>query len=51
LAHRIVKGSGHRLLDRKVEALLRRASPMPPIPADFQKSRLSITVTIVFALR
>ncbi|EXJ15675.1 energy transducer TonB [Imhoffiella purpurea] len=51
LSHRIVSGSGHTSLDREVEAMLQRASPMPPIPAALGKNRVTITVPISFSLR
>jgi len=51
LSHRIVSGSGHPSLDREVEAMLKRASPMPPIPAALGKNRVTITVPISFSLR
>ncbi len=51
LSHRIVARSGHTLLDQEVESMLRRASPLPPFPADMSQSRLTVTVPIRFNLR
>ncbi|MEE4379871.1 MAG: hypothetical protein V2J55_20475 [Candidatus Competibacteraceae bacterium] len=36
---------------KEVNALLKRASPLPAMPAEFQQAKLSITVPISFALR
>ncbi|MCK7576413.1 MAG: energy transducer TonB [Chromatiales bacterium] len=51
ISHRIVGASGYPLLDQEVEALVRRASPMPPFPAGLTQSQLTITVPISFNLR
>ncbi|MBK5968097.1 MULTISPECIES: energy transducer TonB [Thiorhodovibrio] len=51
ISQQIVVSSGHALLDREVEAMLRRASPLPAIPASLSKSRLTLTLPIVFNLR
>jgi protein TonB len=51
ISRRIVGSSGHRLLDDEVEAMLRRASPMPKIPADFNRATLTVTLPVVFNLR
>lgn len=51
ISHRIVSGSGHPLLDQEVQAMVKRASPMPPFPAGMTQSRLTITVPISFDLR
>ncbi len=49
--HRIVKTSGHSVLDHEVEELLQRASPLPPLPGDVEEERLEIVVPISFFLR
>jgi protein TonB len=51
LSHRIIGSSGHALLDREVEAMLARASPLPPVPAEIGQTRLSITLPVAFSLR
>ena len=51
LSHRIESSSGHPVLDQEVKAMLQRASPMPPIPANLGQGTLTITVPISFSLR
>lgn len=51
LSHQIVSSSGHRLLDQEAEAMLKRASPMPAIPAELNRSRLTVTLPVNFSLR
>ncbi len=51
LSHQIVSSSGHRLLDQEAEAMLKRASPMPAIPAVLNRSRLTVTLPVNFSLR
>jgi protein TonB len=51
LEYRIVRSSGFRLLDDEAQALLERAAPMPSIPAELEKTRLSIIAPISFSLR
>lgn len=51
LSHRIVSSSGHALLDQEVEAMLKRASPLPSFPPGMSQSQLTITVPIRFSLR
>ncbi|WP_462323150.1 energy transducer TonB, partial [Halochromatium sp.] len=51
VSKRIVQSSGHALLDREVEAMLERASPLPRIPTSLGRKRLTITVPVAFALR
>ncbi|BBK38581.1 hypothetical protein STAQ_36590 [Allostella sp. ATCC 35155] len=51
LSHRLVRSSGHSLLDREVEELLQRASPLPALPADVDGDQLEIVVPISFYLR
>lgn len=43
--------SGHRLLDKEILALLERAQPLPPIPAELGVTKLSLIVPISFTLR
>lgn len=51
LAHRIERGSGHTVLDTEVTAMIERAQPLPPIPADISRNSLEFVVPIQFALR
>lgn len=51
LNYRIVGSSGHSLLDREVEELLQRASPLPALPSDVDGEQLEIVVPISFYLR
>ena len=47
----LVKRSGHVELDEEVMALLRRISPLPPIPKTLGKNTLTLTVPITFTLK
>ncbi|AGA91223.1 TonB family protein [Thioflavicoccus mobilis 8321] len=51
LSKRIVASSGHAVLDKEVEAMLRRASPMPKLPKELGRSTLTLTLPVVFNLR
>ena len=51
VSQRIVRSSGHAALDREVRAMLKRASPLPRIPAEMNRGSLTITLPIVFNLR
>lgn len=51
LSYRIEKSSGYEALDREVVAMIQRASPLPPIPADMAADRLEVVVPIPFVLR
>ncbi|SDW82288.1 energy transducer TonB [Thiocapsa roseopersicina] len=51
ISHRIETSSGHTALDHAASELLRRASPMPAIPASMGRSRLEIVVPIAYRLR
>ena len=51
LSPRIERGSGHAALDEEAEALLRRISPLPPLPAAMPQAQLEIVVPISFRLR
>lgn len=51
LAWTLDRSTGHALLDRAVEEMIRRASPMPPMPADMDGDRFELTVPVPFTLR
>jgi protein TonB len=48
---RVVASSGHRLLDEAAVEVLRRASPMPPLPPEVPGQSLSLTIPMRFRLR
>ncbi|WP_051631283.1 energy transducer TonB family protein [Afifella pfennigii] len=48
---RLVAGSGDAALDEAAVAMVRRASPFPPIPAEVGRSSMTFTVPINFARR
>jgi len=47
----LVESSGHRLLDAETRDMIRRAEPLPPMPEDFGRDRLTLVVPVRFALR
>jgi protein TonB len=51
LASRLVRGSGHAVLDQEALAILRRAQPFPPPPADVIGAHFDFTVPIRFSVR
>lgn len=51
LSARLSRGTGHRILDDTAIAMVRRASPFPPIPAELGKATFAATVPIRFAPR
>ncbi|MBL8690581.1 MAG: energy transducer TonB [Rhodospirillaceae bacterium] len=51
LSYRIKSSSGFPELDREVEAMLKRAEPLPPIPADLAQAKLELQVPVQFRLR
>ncbi len=51
LSYRIKSSSGHPDLDREVEAMIKRAEPLPPMPADMTQARLELQVPVQFRLR
>jgi protein TonB len=48
---RLVGSSGQSLLDDEVMALLRRVSPLPPIPSEVTQNSVTLTVPISFSVR
>jgi protein TonB len=46
----MTRSSGHRILDSEAEALMRRASPMPPPPADLADAALEFEVPVTFSM-
>jgi len=51
LDFRIQQSSAHSLLDSEVEALVRRADPMPPVPDAMQDSSIEFVVPVQFVQR
>jgi periplasmic protein TonB len=51
LDYQILKSSGHRILDREVEALIERADPMPPVPEGERAPSLVFTIPVNFDLK
>lgn len=51
LSYRIKTSSGVPELDREVEAMIKRAEPLPPMPADMTQAKLELQVPVQFRLR
>lgn len=51
LGHELLSSAGYALLDQEVRSLIRRVSPLPPMPADMPQETLELTVSIDFFLR
>jgi protein TonB len=49
--HKIERSSGYDALDEAVERMIAKASPLPPIPANLNKSTLDVVVPIQFFLK
>jgi len=47
---KITRTSGHRILDREVAAMLKRAQPLPPMPDEMPDPRLEVVVPAQFSL-
>ncbi|MEL6316192.1 MAG: TonB family protein [Pseudomonadota bacterium] len=51
LSARLKSSSGHRILDDEILAMIRRAEPLPKIPAELGVSTFEVVVPVRFALR
>ena len=51
ITHRLQESSGHRLLDREVEDMIKRAQPLPKMPDDMERAQLELVVPVQFFLR
>jgi protein TonB len=51
LSQTIVKSSGVPALDSAAEEMLRRASPVPPMPTEMASDRFELTIPVSFALQ
>ena len=49
--YRITHSSGHRLLDREVEKMLKRAAPFPPFPIDMAQEFIRLSLPVDFYIR
>jgi len=50
-SQRIERSTGHAILDREVEAMIRRADPLPAPPPDMPQDHLELIVPVEFFLR
>lgn len=48
---RVVKSSGHALLDRAAQQAVQQAAPFPPIPPELKKSSLTLILPVSFHLK
>lgn len=51
ITHRLEESSGHRLLDREVEEMIKRAQPLPKMPDHMDQAELELVVPVQFFLR
>jgi periplasmic protein TonB len=51
VSYTLQKSSGHDMLDREVLAMIRRASPMPPIPPSLARNQMDFSVPVRFDMR
>ena len=51
LSSALARSSGQAVLDEEVMALLRRASPLPPMPKELPQAVLALTIPINFSVR
>lgn len=49
--YRIEESSGYGILDKEVEAMIKRAQPLPKMPEDLQLASLELIVPVQFSLR
>ena len=50
LSYDVVGSSGSASLDEEARAMIRRAQPLPPLPADYPGDMLDLVVPLVFSL-
>jgi protein TonB len=48
---KIVRSSGHAILDQAAVAMVHKASPFPPVPANLGKGAIAISAPVRFDLR
>jgi protein TonB len=51
LSHELVSSAGYKLLDDEVQSLIRRVSPLPPMPPEMTQETQVLNVSIEFFLR
>ncbi len=51
LSYRLERSSGHPLLDDEVKEMIRRAAPLPAVPAEIRRAQLEVVVPVAFSLR
>lgn len=51
LSYALAKSSGYEALDAEVLAMIERAQPLPPLPAEIPEAVVQIVVPVQFALR
>lgn len=51
LSASLVRSSSSRLLDEEALALIRRAEPLPPMPAEMPGDAATLTIPVSFSLR
>lgn len=47
----VVRSSGSPSLDEEAVALIRRAEPLPPVPAEVAGNAVTLTIPVAFSLR
>lgn len=50
LWHRLDESAGSAILDREIEAMIERASPLPPFPPELEGDDLELTIPVRFQL-
>ncbi len=50
LRYRIERSSGFDLLDQAAEAMIQRAAPLPPVPAELFRERFEVVVPVRFTI-
>ena len=50
LYYELIKKSEYDLLNRAVERMMNRSSPVPPIPPEISKNEITYTVPVHFSL-
>ena len=51
LSASLVHSSGSAVLDEEAVALIHRAEPLPPMPAEMSGATITLTVPVTFSLR
>jgi protein TonB len=47
----VTASTGSALLDREIDAMARRAAPFPPLPANAERTQLTLVTSVLFELR